>query len=97
MTKLEDWIDYMEGEADLKKMAKLGLLVEHSERDREILTNLMRVREHIRLADPANAIEDQISKPSFLKNLHREILSAVQSEKLRPLNESSKENSSTRD
>jgi len=77
MTKLEEWIDYMEGEADLKTMAKLGLLLEHSRRDREILQNLMRVRQMIELSDPALDIHEFVEDPSYMERLHARTMARI--------------------
>jgi hypothetical protein len=77
MNKLEEWIDYMEGEADLNLMAKLGLLLEHSRRDREILQNLMRVRKLIELADPSEAIHEIVEDPEYLERLHARTMATI--------------------
>ena len=77
MAKLEEWIDYMEGEADLKLMAKLGMLLEHSRDDREILQNLMRVRQMIELSDPAHEIHEFVEDPAYLERLHARTMSRI--------------------
>ena len=78
MRKLEDWIDYMEGEADLKTMGRLGLLIEHSRADREVLSNLMRMRMLIEHADPAIALEPLTEKAGFLDRLHDRVMTFIE-------------------
>lgn len=78
MIQFEDWIDYMEGEADLKTMAKLGLLIEHSYADREILSNLLHLRMLIERVDPALEIEPRIQKAGFLDDLHERVMSFIE-------------------
>ncbi len=77
MRKLEDWIEYMEGEGILRFMGKLGLLLRHSLTDQLVLDNLRRLRRILKQADPALEIENQISSSEFLGNFHAETMAKI--------------------
>lgn len=77
MRKLEEWIEYMEGEGDLEKMGQLGLLLKHSLEDQVVLNNLRRLRRMIELTDPSDIIEDQISNSDFLGQFHQKTMKSI--------------------
>lgn len=77
MRKLEEWIEYMEGEEEYAQMGKLSLLLKHSGSDQVVLENLRRLRKWLKWADPAQDIEDQISNSEFLKDFHAKTMSQV--------------------
>ena len=78
MRRLEEWIDYLEGEVDRDKLAKLGLLAEFSREDRLVLENLRRLRAVLEMTDPADeirpALRDENLKGSIHKNVMKRIL-----------------------
>ena len=77
MRKLEDWIEYMEGEDDTKRMGQLGLLLQHSPENQIVLENLRRLRRLIAESDSARDIESTISKSAILEDLHDRIMSQL--------------------
>ncbi len=80
MTKLEDWIDYMEGEAAEMTRERLKLLLAHSKDDRLIFKNLRRLRQLILHADPADAIETILENDRLMLDLHDRIMMNVKVE-----------------
>jgi hypothetical protein len=77
MRKLEDWIEYIEGEGDPKRMSKLGMLLKHSSTDKLVVDNLRRLRRAVHEVDPADKINDVISNSDFLGDFHSRIMDAL--------------------
>jgi hypothetical protein len=74
MRRLEDWIEYMEGEGAQKWMGQLGLLLKHSIADQVVLDNLRRLRRLIKKTDLADKINDTISNVEFLSGMHAKVM-----------------------
>ncbi len=79
MTRLEDWIDFIEGEADEKTRGRLSLLLAHSKTDRLIYKNLRRLRQIVLHADKAEAIEPLLENEKLMMDLHNRIMKTVTS------------------
>ena len=77
MTKLEDWIDFLEDEAGLGRSAKLKLLMEHSPSDRIVFENLKELRQLIQKSDPALGIQEFAGESQFMNSLHEAIMKRV--------------------
>ena len=77
MTKLEDWIDYMEGEASERTRERLKLLLAYSKNDRLVYKNLRRLRQMILHADPAETIEPILENERLMLELHDRIMMNV--------------------
>ena len=77
MRKLEDWIEYMEGEGLLKLMGRLGMLLRYSSTDQLVLDNLRRLRRILKNSDPALDIENEISSSEFLGNFHADTMARI--------------------
>jgi hypothetical protein len=79
MRKLEDWIDYLEDECPPKRCVQLNMLLKFSVADRLILDNLRRLRQLIKLCDPADAIEGVLCQKEFLQDSHSQIMAGIMS------------------
>jgi len=76
-TRLEDWIDFMEGEAGEKTRGQLSLLLEHSANDRQIYLNLRRLRQIILHSDRAEEIEPLLENNQMMLGLHDRIMKTL--------------------
>lgn len=77
MKKLEDWIDFMEGENWPEQTANLSLLLEHSLADQTVMDNLRHLRRAIKEAHVDNAVEKLLNDKTYLEKLHAQIMRGV--------------------
>ena len=91
MIKLEDWIDFIEGECNEKVRGQINLLLEHSETDRMVYANLIRLRQILVHADKANEIESLLDDDKRMLDLHNQIMQNIEANSTasRPLQASS--------
>lgn len=77
MRRLEDWIEYMEGEGNPHQMGQLNLLLKHSLADQQVLDNLRRLRKWLKWTDPCEEIEYVLDDKKFEKNFHKRIMNEI--------------------
>ena len=77
MRKLEEWIDFMEGECTPQELSKLGLLLKHSISDQVVLDNLRRLRRATKACDPAHEIEHAIADENLMADLHSRTMKRI--------------------
>ncbi len=80
MKRLEDWIDYIEGDLSRAEKAECDLLLRHSISDQLILDNLRRVRRCVELNTPTAPVEKLLKDNQYLEKLHGQIMKAVKKE-----------------
>jgi hypothetical protein len=77
MSKLSEWIDFTEGEMDLKSMERLALLLKHSIADQLILDNLRRLRKIVKKSDPMTDQKSVLNEPEFLNQFHEKVMRSI--------------------
>lgn len=80
MKRLEDWIDYIEGDLGRAEKAECDLLLKHSLSDQLILDNLRRVRRCVENNSPTASAEKLLKDNQYLEKLHGQIMKAVKKE-----------------
>ncbi|MEQ1663848.1 MAG: hypothetical protein ABL927_00570 [Bdellovibrionales bacterium] len=79
MSKLEEWIEYME--AGLPQSDEhLGMLLEHSITDQLVLDNLRRLRRVIKMTDPSEDCDEALRNEQFLKSFHARVMGKIKRE-----------------
>ena len=87
MQRLEDWIDFMEGESNHVQHGRLGLLLKHSIADRLVFENVRRLRCAIKDADAAELLTPLLNNERFMADMHQSIMARIREE--RPIETSS--------
>lgn len=77
MKKLEDWIEYLEGEVSLKDRTEMNLLLKHSMADQLILDNLRRLRQCVRESDQARSEEKLLNDKQYHERIQSQIMREV--------------------
>lgn len=82
MKKLEDWIDYLEGEVSLRERTEMNLLLKHSLSDQTILDNLRRLRQAVYESDMTRSADKLLADRQYLEKLQSQVMKEVKKAKI---------------
>lgn len=82
MKKLEDWIDYLEGEGSLRERTEMNLLLKHSISDQMILDNLRRLRQAVYETDSTREADALLADKQYAEKMQSQIMKEVRKTKL---------------
>ena len=82
MKKMEDWIDYLEGEVSLKQRTEMNLLLKHSISDQLILDNLRRLRQSLYEIDSTRTADKLLADKTYMEKLQSQIMKEVKKAKV---------------
>ncbi len=77
MRKLEDWIDYIEGEGTLRERTEMNLLLKHSISDQMVLDNLRRLRQAVFETDSTREADALLADRQYLEKMQSQIMKEV--------------------
>jgi hypothetical protein len=78
MKQMDEWIDYIEGEAPTWQITKMNLLLNHSFEDRQTVANLKMVKDLVWQCDVYETVKDVVEEPEFLEKNHALIMKKLE-------------------
>ncbi|MEK6556082.1 MAG: hypothetical protein AABZ31_12630 [Bdellovibrionota bacterium] len=81
MKKLEDWIDYLEGEGSLRERTEMNLLLKHSISDQMVLDNLRRLRQAVYETDSTRGADLLLGDKQYMEKMQSQIMKEVRKTK----------------
>lgn len=81
MRKLEDWIDYVEGEGTLRERTEMNLLLKHSIADQMILDNLRRLRQVVFAVDSTRKADALFADRQYMEKMQSQIMKEIRKAK----------------